>query len=152
MAVALDDCLAYEDLQSLRDRLARENVYLQEEIRREHDFLEMVGSSPVFLAMLRQVERVASTDAASVRLIGPRLRNPYTARSQHHHNDDQKSRRHPHEVIVDDRACVALCTSAGREKCRYALRGGRAPASDPGANTKSTASRVWSSLSGHRWL
>jgi formate hydrogenlyase transcriptional activator len=62
VAVALDHCLAYEEVQGLRDRLARENAYLQEEIRREHPFEELVGSSPALLATLRQVEQVAPTD------------------------------------------------------------------------------------------
>ena len=62
VAVAVDHCVAYEELQSLRDRLARENVYLQEEIRREHPFEELVGSSAALLAILRQVEQVAPTD------------------------------------------------------------------------------------------
>jgi formate hydrogenlyase transcriptional activator len=69
VAVAVDHCVAYEELQSLRDRLARENVYLQEEIRREHPFEELVGSSPVLLAILRQVEQVAPTDT-SVLILG----------------------------------------------------------------------------------
>src|SRR5262249_49774635 len=43
--------------------LQAENVYLQEEIRREHNFEEIVGSSPALLAVLQQVERVAPTDA-----------------------------------------------------------------------------------------
>ena len=46
VAVAVDHCVAYEELQSLRDRLARENVYLQEEIRPEHNFEEIVGDEP----------------------------------------------------------------------------------------------------------
>jgi formate hydrogenlyase transcriptional activator len=69
VAVAVDHCVAYEELQSLRDRLARENVYLQEEIRREHPFEELVGSSPPLLALLRQVEQVAPTDT-SVLILG----------------------------------------------------------------------------------
>ena len=69
VAVAVDHCMAYEELQSLRDRLARENVYLQEEIRREHPFEELVGSSPALLAILRQVEQVAPTDT-SVLILG----------------------------------------------------------------------------------
>jgi formate hydrogenlyase transcriptional activator len=69
VAVAVDHCVAYEELQSLRDRLARENVYLQEEIRREHPFEELVGSSPTLLAILRQVEQVAPTDT-SVLILG----------------------------------------------------------------------------------
>jgi formate hydrogenlyase transcriptional activator len=38
-------------------------VYLQEEITREHNFEEMVGSSPPLLAVLRKVEQVAPTDS-----------------------------------------------------------------------------------------
>jgi formate hydrogenlyase transcriptional activator len=69
VAVALDNCLAYEELQSLRDRLARENAYLQEEIRREHPFEELVGSSAALLATLRRVEQVAPGDT-SVLVLG----------------------------------------------------------------------------------
>src|SRR5437870_4767374 len=64
VAVALDHCLAYEEVRDLRDRLARENVYLQEEIRREHPFEELVGSSPTLLAALRKVEQVAPANTS----------------------------------------------------------------------------------------
>jgi formate hydrogenlyase transcriptional activator len=47
----------------LRDRLAQENAYLQEEIRSEHNFDEIVGHSPALLDVLRQVDQVATTDA-----------------------------------------------------------------------------------------
>jgi formate hydrogenlyase transcriptional activator len=63
VAVALDNCMAHEELARLRDRLAAENVYLQEEIREEHDFREIVGRSPGMLAMLSRIETVAPTDA-----------------------------------------------------------------------------------------
>ncbi|MGH9929352.1 MAG: sigma 54-interacting transcriptional regulator [Pyrinomonadaceae bacterium] len=63
VAVALDDCLAHEEVRRLRDRLAAENAYLQEEIRSEHNFEEIVGRSPALLAVLRQVDQVARTDA-----------------------------------------------------------------------------------------
>jgi formate hydrogenlyase transcriptional activator len=51
------------EVEALRNRLQRENVYLQEEIRREHNFVEMVGTSPALLATLATVERVAPTDS-----------------------------------------------------------------------------------------
>ena len=63
VAVALDDCLAHEEVRRLRDQLAAENAYLQEEIRSEHNFEEIVGNSPALLALLRQVDQVAPTDA-----------------------------------------------------------------------------------------
>ncbi len=40
-----------------------ENVYLQEEIQGTHNFIEMVGSSPALLAVLRKIEQVAPTDS-----------------------------------------------------------------------------------------
>jgi formate hydrogenlyase transcriptional activator len=69
VAVALDGCLAHEEVRRLRDRLQAENVYLQEEIRAHHHFDEIVGDSPPLLAMLQQVEQVASTDS-TVLLLG----------------------------------------------------------------------------------
>jgi len=54
---------ALAEVERLKNQLQAENVYLQEEIRREHDFEEMVGNSPALLALLQQVELVAGTDA-----------------------------------------------------------------------------------------
>src|SRR3989441_1605235 len=54
---------ALTEVETLRNRLHAENVYLQEEIRREHNFVEMVGSSPALLAVLRKVEQGAPTDS-----------------------------------------------------------------------------------------
>src|SRR2546426_1254740 len=62
-AVALDDCLAHEEVRRLRDQLAAENAYLQEEIRSEHNFQEIVGNSQPLRHVLSQVTQVASTDA-----------------------------------------------------------------------------------------
>jgi formate hydrogenlyase transcriptional activator len=55
--------LALAEVESLKNRLQAENVYLQEEIRKEHNFEEMVGQSPALLSVLRKVERIADTDA-----------------------------------------------------------------------------------------
>lgn len=63
VAVALDDCLAHEEVRRLRDQLAAENVYLQEEIQSEHNFDEIVGNCPALLATLKQSEQVARTDS-----------------------------------------------------------------------------------------
>jgi formate hydrogenlyase transcriptional activator len=62
VAVALDHCLAHEELHRLRDRLQAENLYLQEEIQTQHNFSEIVGNSPALISALRNVERVAPTD------------------------------------------------------------------------------------------
>ncbi len=54
---------ALAEVETLKNRLQAENVYLQEEIRKEHNFVEMVGSSPALLAVLRDLDRVAPTDS-----------------------------------------------------------------------------------------
>src|SRR5438552_14346610 len=45
-------------------RLEAQNTYLQEEIRNEHNFGEIVGNSRAWLDVLRQVDQVAATDAS----------------------------------------------------------------------------------------
>jgi PAS domain S-box-containing protein len=54
---------ALQQVQALQKRLEAENVYLQEEIRREHNFEEIVGNSAALLHVLRKVETVAPTDS-----------------------------------------------------------------------------------------
>jgi formate hydrogenlyase transcriptional activator len=54
---------ALEQVQALQKKLEAENVYLQEEIRKEHNFEEIVGNSPALLGLLRKVETVAPTDS-----------------------------------------------------------------------------------------
>jgi PAS domain S-box-containing protein len=44
-------------------RLEAQNTYLQEEIRSEHNFGEIIGSSPALLEVLRQVEQIARIDS-----------------------------------------------------------------------------------------
>jgi formate hydrogenlyase transcriptional activator len=63
IALAVANMTAYEEIAALKARLEHENVYLQEEIRREHNFVEMVGNSPALLTVLRRVEQVAVTDS-----------------------------------------------------------------------------------------
>jgi len=63
VATALDNALAYREIAELRDRLAREKLYLEDEIRSELSFDEIVGRSEPLRRVLRQVETVAATDA-----------------------------------------------------------------------------------------
>jgi formate hydrogenlyase transcriptional activator len=44
-------------------RLEAQNTYLQEEIRSEHNFTEIVGNSAALRGVLKQVEQVAPTDS-----------------------------------------------------------------------------------------
>jgi len=54
---------AHAEVESLKDRLQTENVYLQEELKLEHNFEEIVTHSDALKSVLRQVEQVASTDS-----------------------------------------------------------------------------------------
>lgn len=63
IALAVTNMQSYEEIVELKSRLERENVYLQEEIRTEHNFEEIIGNSPALLAVLRRVEQVAPTDS-----------------------------------------------------------------------------------------
>ena len=69
VALAIENMLAYEEIAELKSRLEQENVYLQEEIRTEHNFEEIVGSSPASRKVLQSIETVAPTDA-TVMILG----------------------------------------------------------------------------------
>ena len=50
-------------MQQEKARLEAQNTYLQEEIRSDHNFDEIVGNSPALLEALRKVDTVAATDS-----------------------------------------------------------------------------------------
>ena len=54
---------ALDEVNKLRKRLESENIYLKEEIKTEHNFEEIVGSSKVLEDVLENVDKVAKTDA-----------------------------------------------------------------------------------------
>ena len=54
---------ALEEVEKLKRRLQAENSYLQEELKLNHNFEEIIGSSGTLKKSLGKVERVASTDA-----------------------------------------------------------------------------------------
>ena len=61
VALAVDNCFAYEELAALRDKLATENKYLKEEIRQQHNFDELIGTSPAIDRVRTLVKKVAAT-------------------------------------------------------------------------------------------
>jgi len=68
-AIAIENATSYQEIAQLKDQLAEEKLYLQDEIRTERNFGEIVGESPPFQRVLEQVETVAPTDA-SVLILG----------------------------------------------------------------------------------
>ena len=63
VALAVQNMQSYQEIDSLKARLEKENVYLREELRAEHNFEEIVGNSPALLKALHAVEQVAPTDS-----------------------------------------------------------------------------------------
>src|SRR6516164_6157601 len=63
VAVAVENALAFQKIEALNDQLHRENVYLEEEVRAEHNFGEIVGESAALRRVLKEVETVAPTDS-----------------------------------------------------------------------------------------
>jgi formate hydrogenlyase transcriptional activator len=63
IALAVENAFAYREIADLKDKLAQEVVYLQDEIRTELKFEEIVGHSDVLTRVLAQLEIVARTDS-----------------------------------------------------------------------------------------
>lgn len=62
-AASLANALAWEEIESLRERLELENDYLQQQVREEHAFGEIIGKSPELRKVTEQIELVAPTDS-----------------------------------------------------------------------------------------
>ena len=63
VAIAVANALAFREITELKDKLAEEKLYLEDEIRTELNFSEIIGQSPKFRKILKQVETVAPTPA-----------------------------------------------------------------------------------------
>jgi formate hydrogenlyase transcriptional activator len=61
IALAVDNALAFREITVLKEKLAQEKSYLEDEIRTEGTFSEIVGDSVALRKVLRQVEIVAPT-------------------------------------------------------------------------------------------
>jgi formate hydrogenlyase transcriptional activator len=64
IAIAVENALAFKQIDKLKDKLAGEKLYLEEEIRSEFNFEEIVGDSPALKRALAQVELVAPAGTA----------------------------------------------------------------------------------------
>ncbi len=69
VAIGVENALAYGEIADLKDKLAQEKLYLEEEIRGEMDFEGIVGQSSALRHVLNLVETVAPSDS-TVLLLG----------------------------------------------------------------------------------
>jgi formate hydrogenlyase transcriptional activator len=63
VAIAIDNAFAYRRITELSDQLNQEKLYLEDEIRSELNFEEIIGNSAVLHQVLSQVEAVAPTNS-----------------------------------------------------------------------------------------
>jgi formate hydrogenlyase transcriptional activator len=63
VAIAVENALAFQQIGEFKNKLAKEKLYLEDEIRTEFNFDEIVGKSPALGRILQQIENVAGTDS-----------------------------------------------------------------------------------------
>ncbi len=63
VALAVDNALAFREIHELKEQLSKEKLYLEDEIRTEMNFAQIIGSSAPLRGVLRRVETVAPTDS-----------------------------------------------------------------------------------------
>ena len=83
--VALQSAMV--ELAALKDRLAEENAYLQEEVKLNHHFEEIIGASPQLRQVLHKIEQVAPTPTTVLILGETGTGKELFARAIHHLSD-----------------------------------------------------------------
>jgi formate hydrogenlyase transcriptional activator len=63
VAIAVENARAFGQIRELKDQLAREKLYLEDEIRTEMNFAQIIGNSASLRRVLKNVETVAPTDS-----------------------------------------------------------------------------------------
>ncbi len=69
IAIAVENALAFKEIDLLKNKLAEEKLYLEEEIRSEFNFEEIIGEGPALKRALAQVE-LAAPAGTTVLLLG----------------------------------------------------------------------------------
>jgi formate hydrogenlyase transcriptional activator len=103
LAIALDNARAYREIAALKDRLAEERLYLQDEIRTELNFEEIIGESTALKRVLAQAKTVAPSGSTALILGETGTGKELIARAIH-----RMSRRPENSVIKVN--CAAIPT------------------------------------------
>jgi formate hydrogenlyase transcriptional activator len=69
IAIAVENALSYRQVVDRANTLREEKLYLQDEIRTEHNFEEIIGESAALKKVLEQIQTVAPTDS-TILLLG----------------------------------------------------------------------------------
>jgi formate hydrogenlyase transcriptional activator len=63
LALAVENALAYREIRELKEQLSKEKLYLEDEIRTEMNFTQIIGNSASLRRVLKRVGTVAPTDS-----------------------------------------------------------------------------------------
>jgi len=86
IAIAIENALTYREISELKDKLAQEKLYLEEEIRNEMSFDQIIGTSPQLKHVLELVSTVAPSDSTVLLLGDTGTGKELIARAIHDHS------------------------------------------------------------------
>ena len=86
IAIAIENALAYHEISDLKDKLAQEKLYLEEEFRSELGFERIIGDSSTLKHVLEMVETVAPSDSTVLLLGETGTGKELIARAIHEHS------------------------------------------------------------------
>jgi formate hydrogenlyase transcriptional activator len=66
VALAVENALAFREIRELKEQLSKEKLYLEDEIRAEMNFAQIIGNSTSLRKSLKRVETVAPTDSTAL--------------------------------------------------------------------------------------
>jgi formate hydrogenlyase transcriptional activator len=94
VAIALGNAMAFRHISELKDQLAEQKQYLEDELKTEFNFEEIIGHSKPIRRVLKQVETVAPTDSTVLILGETGTGKELLARAVHN-----LSPRHDHTFV-----------------------------------------------------
>ena len=89
ITIAIENALTFKEVSELRDKLAQEKLYLEEEIRSEMGFEQIIGSSAALKHVLELVNTVAPSDSTVLLLGETGTGKELIARAIHEHSRRQ---------------------------------------------------------------
>jgi len=86
ISISIENALAYEEISELKNKLAEEKLYLEEQIRSEMGFEQIIGESATIKHVLQLVETVAPSDSTVLLLGETGTGKELIARAIHEHS------------------------------------------------------------------